>query len=34
MVHLCINSDNGQEYVEDTKADISLEMDTWDISDR
>jgi hypothetical protein len=33
MVHLCINSDNEQEYVEDTEADKSLETDTWDISD-
>jgi hypothetical protein len=33
MIHLCINSDNEQEYVEDTEADISSETDTWDISE-
>jgi hypothetical protein len=34
MVHLCINLEYEQEYVEENEADISLETDIWDISDR
>ena len=33
MVHLRINSENEQEYVDEPEADIFLEKDTWDISD-